>query len=88
MSRTMLDKIWDAHAVVPEAEDHPATLYIDLHLLHEVTSPQAFAALKERGLAVRRPERCLATLDHSTPTTPHDARGRWPDIDGARRAPD
>ena len=81
MSRTLLDKIWDAHAVASETQEHPAILYIDMHLLHEVTSPQAFAALRERGISVRRPERCLATLDHSTPTTPLDERGRWPWID-------
>ena len=46
----------------------PAVLYIDLHLIHEVTSPQAFALLRARGLAVRRPELTLATMDHSTPT--------------------
>ena len=48
-------------------------LYVDLHLVHEVTSPQAFAELRERGLRVRRPDRTVATMDHSTPTTP---RGR------------
>ena len=66
--RTLLDKVWDAHVVVPETEDTPAVLYVDLHLIHEVTSPQAFAHLREKGLLVRRPERTLATLDHSTPT--------------------
>ncbi len=49
-------------------------LYVDLHLVHEVTSPQAFAELRERGLRVRRPDRTVATMDHSTPTTP---RGGW-----------
>jgi 3-isopropylmalate/(R)-2-methylmalate dehydratase large subunit len=61
--------VWDAHVVRPETKDAPALLYVDLHLVHEVTSPQAFAALRERGLAVRRPEKTLATMDHSTPTT-------------------
>jgi len=64
--RTLYDKIWDAHVV---AEDDGETLlYIDLHLLHEVTSPQAFAALAAEGRAVRRPERTLAVSDHNVPT--------------------
>jgi 3-isopropylmalate/(R)-2-methylmalate dehydratase large subunit len=64
--RTLYDKIWDAHAV---AEDDGETLlYVDLHLLHEVTSPQAFAALEEAGRGVRRPERALAMSDHNVPT--------------------
>lgn len=67
MSRTLLDKIWDAH-VVAQRPQHPAVIYIDLHLVHEVTSPQAFDGLRKRGLTVRRPERILATMDHSTPT--------------------
>jgi 3-isopropylmalate/(R)-2-methylmalate dehydratase large subunit len=54
--------------VLPETAETPAVLYIDLHLVHEVTSPQAFAALRERGLEVRRPDRTLATVDHSVPT--------------------
>jgi 3-isopropylmalate/(R)-2-methylmalate dehydratase large subunit len=65
---TMFEKIWRAHEVVAETADAPAVLYVDLHLTHEVTSPQAFAQLRARGLAVRRPERTLATLDHATPT--------------------
>ncbi len=68
--RTLLDKIWDDHVVRPEAEGVPAVLYVDLHLVHEVTSPQAFAELRTRGLGVRRPDLTLATMDHSTPTTP------------------
>jgi 3-isopropylmalate/(R)-2-methylmalate dehydratase large subunit len=67
--RTLFDKIWDAH-VVAEEPDRPAVLYIDLHLVHEVTSPQAFAGLGTRGLAVRRPDRTFATMDHSVPTGP------------------
>jgi 3-isopropylmalate/(R)-2-methylmalate dehydratase large subunit len=67
--RTLYDKIWDSHIVVPEG-DNPAVLYIDLHLVHEVTSPQAFQGLREKGLTVRRPEQTLATMDHSIPTTP------------------
>lgn len=68
MPKTLFDKIWDAHVVTEEAKANPATLYIDLHLIHEVTSPQAFTVLRERGLPVRRPDRTLATIDHSTPT--------------------
>jgi len=66
--RTLLDKVWDAHIVSPATDSTPATIYIDFHLIHEVTSPQAFAALRERGLKVRCPERTLATMDHATPT--------------------
>ncbi len=69
MSRTLFDKIWDNHVVVQEAGS-PAVLYIDLHLVHEVTSPQAFQTLRERGLIVRRPDKTVATVDHSIPT--HD----------------
>ena len=69
-ARTLYEKIWDQHVVVPETADTPAVLYIDLHLIHEVTTPQAFDVLRERGLAVRRPDLTLATMDHSTPTTP------------------
>jgi len=65
--QTLFQKIWDAHVVAEEA-GAPTVLYIDLHLVHEVTSPQAFAVLKERGLKVRRPERTVATMDHSIPT--------------------
>ncbi|OQW58507.1 MAG: isopropylmalate isomerase [Proteobacteria bacterium HN_bin10] len=76
--RTLFDKIWEAHVVQAETADAPAILYVDLHLVHEVTSPQAFAELKARGLKVRRPDRTFATLDHSTPTLPPDADGRRP----------
>jgi 3-isopropylmalate/(R)-2-methylmalate dehydratase large subunit len=69
-ARTLLDKVWDEHVVVPETADTPAVLYVDLHLIHEVTSPQAFTALRERGLTVRRPDLTLATIDHSVPTAP------------------
>jgi 3-isopropylmalate/(R)-2-methylmalate dehydratase large subunit len=68
MKRTLFDKIWDAH-VVSEEPARPAVLYVDLHLVHEVTSPQAFAGLAARGMKVRRPERTVATMDHSIPTT-------------------
>src|SRR5258708_27563943 len=70
--RTLFEKIWDNHVVSPEGPHGPAVLYIDLHLVHEVTSPQAFSALRERGLRVRRPDHTMATMDHSTPTTPRD----------------
>jgi len=76
MAKTLLDKIWDAHLVRAETQATPAILYVDLHLVHEVTSPQAFTELRQRGLKVRRPERVLATFDHSTPTTPADAQGK------------
>ncbi|GHA96542.1 3-isopropylmalate dehydratase large subunit [Algimonas arctica] len=66
--KTLFDKIWDSHVVTAERAANPATLYIDLHLIHEVTSPQAFTVLRERELKVRRPDRTLATIDHSTPT--------------------
>ncbi len=72
--KTLYDKIWDAHIVVPEA-DAPAILYIDLHLIHEVTTPQAFAELRRRGLRVRRPARTFATMDHSIPTTSRSLDG-------------
>ena len=68
MPKTLFDKVWERHVVVPETAEHPATLYIGLHLIHEVTSPQAFTELRNRGLKVRRPDRTLATIDHSTPT--------------------
>ena len=69
-ARSLFEKVWDAHIVTPESDDHPAILYIDLHLIHEVTSPQAFAELREKGLRVRRTDLSLATLDHSIPTVP------------------
>ncbi|MEX0977113.1 MAG: 3-isopropylmalate dehydratase large subunit [Woeseia sp.] len=68
--QTLFDKVWSAHLVTPETADTPAILYIDLHLVHEVTTPQAFSLLREKGLPVRRPDLTLGTLDHSTPTTP------------------
>jgi len=68
MPRTIIEKLWDSH-VVQEQPGAPALLYIDLHLVHEVTSPQAFQDLRERGLQVRRPDLTIATADHSIPTT-------------------
>lgn len=70
MSKTLFEKIWDAHLAVAESESAPGLLFVDLHLVHEVTSPQAFAELDRRGLSVRRPDRTFGTLDHSTPTLP------------------
>jgi len=67
-AQSLFDKVWASHVVTPESASNPAVLYIDLHLIHEVTSPQAFTELEQRGLPVRRPDRTLATIDHSTPT--------------------
>ncbi|WNB93241.1 3-isopropylmalate dehydratase large subunit [Bacillus sp. NEB1478] len=67
MGKTIIDKIWEKHSVVSE-ENKPDLLYIDLHLIHEVTSPQAFAGLKEKKRPVRRPDLCFATMDHNIPT--------------------
>ena len=66
--RTTFEKIWDHHVVHAE-EGRPAILYIDLHLVHEVTSPQAFEGLRQNGRKVRRPDRTVATADHNVPTT-------------------
>jgi 3-isopropylmalate/(R)-2-methylmalate dehydratase large subunit len=68
--KTLFEKVWSQHLVIDETVDAPAILYIDLHLIHEVTTPQAFSLLRERGLPVKRPDLTLATMDHSTPTTP------------------
>ena len=68
--RTLFEKVWADHIVVEETSDTPAVLYIDLHIVHEVTTPQAFSVLRENNLPVRRPDLTLPTLDHSTPTTP------------------
>ncbi|MEO8443989.1 MAG: 3-isopropylmalate dehydratase large subunit [Gammaproteobacteria bacterium] len=68
--KSLFQKVWDDHIVVAETADTPAVLYIDLHLTHEVTTPEAFSVLRSRGLRVRRPDLTLATLDHSTPTVP------------------
>jgi len=71
MPKTLFEKLWDSH-IVTQQPDSPAILYIDLHLVHEVTSPQAFTGLRQRGLKVRRPDKTVATMDHSIPTTPVD----------------
>ena len=68
MGRTLFEKVWEAH-VVREEPGEPALLYVDLHLVHEVTSPQAFAGLRLAGRRVRRPELTVATMDHNVPTT-------------------
>jgi len=67
---TLFDKLWADHVVIPETNDTPAVLYVDLHIIHEVTTPQAFTMMRDKGLSVRRPDLTLATMDHSTPTTP------------------
>ncbi len=74
MQKTLYDKIWDAHVVVPET-DAPAVIYVDVHLIHEVTTPQAFTGLRARGLKVRRTDRTFATVDHSIPTTSRSLAG-------------
>src|SRR5579862_2425677 len=76
--RTLFDKVWQSHEVTAGTAEVPAVLYIDLHLIHEVTSPQAFQVLRERGLRVRRPGRTLATMDHSTPTRTSQVFGGAP----------
>src|SRR4051812_6929209 len=68
MPQTIIEKLWDSH-VVQARDNAPTLLFIDLHLVHEVTSPQAFSGLRERGLKVRRPDLTVATADHSIPTT-------------------
>jgi 3-isopropylmalate/(R)-2-methylmalate dehydratase large subunit len=73
--KTLFEKIWEKH-VVTQAPDSPAVLYIDLHLVHEVTSPQAFTGLRGRGLTVRRPDHTVATVDHGIPTRTVDGTGK------------
>ena len=80
-ARTLFEKVWAAHTVREQSDDTPAVLYIDLHLVHEVTSPQAFSMLRERGLPVRRPDLTIGTMDHSTPTTPRNELGLIPVAD-------
>jgi 3-isopropylmalate/(R)-2-methylmalate dehydratase large subunit len=76
MGKTLFEKVWDTH-VVAQDEGAPAILYIDAHLIHEVTSPQAFTTLRERGLKVRRPDKTFATMDHAIPTRSTDIT-LWP----------
>ena len=75
MGKTLFDKVWDRHVVSSETGE-PTVIYVDAHLIHEVTSPQAFAELRSRGLRVRRPERTFATMDHAIPTREIPL---WPD---------
>src|SRR6202161_1286762 len=67
-TKTLFEKVWELHVVV-EPKGEPTLLYIDLQLVHEVTSPQAFEGLRLAGRKVRRPERTIATADHNVPTT-------------------
>ena len=84
--QTMFEKVWRAHEVSAETADTPAILYIDLHLVHEVTSPQAFTVLRAKGLPVRRTDLTLATMDHSTPTRTEQIFGGAPiTVDSAAR---
>ena len=82
MPKTMFEKIWDTH-VVHEGEDQPSILYVDLHLIHEVTTPQAFDGLRQAGRPVRRPDLTVATADHNTPTD--IGRARMPVLDPIAR---
>ncbi len=84
MTGRLFDKVWDRH-VVASPDGEPPLLYIDLHLVHEVTSPQAFEGLDLAGRKVRRPDLTLATMDHDVPTIgldpvtgPGRSRTRWP----------
>ncbi|MEO1659260.1 MAG: 3-isopropylmalate dehydratase large subunit [Pseudomonadota bacterium] len=76
--KTLFEKVWERNLVRDEAPDSPAILHVGLHLIHEVTSPQAFQVLADRNLKVRRPDLTLATIDHSVPTLPADAEGKLP----------
>ena len=83
-ARTLFDKVWDAH-VVHQDDGGPALLYVDLHLVHEVTSPQAFEGLRLAGRRVRRPELTLATVDHNVPTGDRQSADRRRDRGAAGR---
>ncbi|MBM4229885.1 MAG: 3-isopropylmalate dehydratase large subunit [Gammaproteobacteria bacterium] len=84
--KTMFEKVWTAHEVVPETADTPGVIFIDLHLTHEVTTPQAFSLLRERRLRLRRPDLTLATMDHATPTRTEQVFGGAPiTIDSAAK---
>ncbi|MEJ0006864.1 MAG: 3-isopropylmalate dehydratase large subunit [Steroidobacteraceae bacterium] len=80
MPKTMFQKVWEQHEVAPETAETPAVLFIDLHLIHEVTTPQAFEVLRQKGLSVRRTDLTLATMDHSTPTRTEQVFGGVPVI--------
>jgi 3-isopropylmalate/(R)-2-methylmalate dehydratase large subunit len=84
--KTLYQKVWEAHLVQPPSVETPAVMYVDLHLIHEVTSPQAFDVLRQRGLKVRQPKRVLATMDHSTPTLPKNSAGKFTYIDAQAEA--
>ena len=77
MGKTLAEKLWDSH-VVHSAPGEPDLLYIDMHLVHEVTSPQAFDGLRLAGRPVHRPDLTLATEDHNVPTAAHRAAHRRP----------
>src|SRR5213592_2982696 len=74
MPQALFEKVWESH-VVRRSDGLPDLLYVDLHLVHEVTSPQAFEALRLAGRRVRRPDRTLATADHNVPTDPRERTG-------------
>src|ERR1019366_4312313 len=76
--KTMFQKIWEQHEVVPETAQTPAVLYVDRHLIHEVTTPQAFTVLRQRGLRLHRPDLTFATIDHSSPTRTEQIFGGRP----------
>lgn len=78
VQKSLYDKLWERHIVTPETDQSPAVFYIDLHLIHEVTSPQAFDVLRERGITVARPDRTVGTIDHSSPTLPRNEDGSIP----------
>ncbi len=80
MPKTIVEKIWERN-LVRQAEGLPDLLYVDLHLVHEVTSPQAFDGLRQAGRPVRRPDRTLATMDHNVPTDPRQTSGEVPIAD-------
>src|SRR6056297_54321 len=80
MPKTIVEKIWERN-LVRRAEGLPDLLYVDLHLVHEVTSPQAFDGLRQAGRPVRRPDRTLATMDHNVPTDPRQTSGELPIAD-------
>jgi len=76
-NQTLFDKVWQKHIVKAETAETPAILYIDTHLIHEVTSPQAFQMLRDRDLKLKCPNKTFATMDHSTPTTKADENGNF-----------
>ncbi len=85
MPKTMFQKVWEQHEVAPETAETPAVLFIDLHLIHEVTTPQAFEVLRQKGLSVHRTDLTLATMDHSTPTRTEQVFGGVPVVTAAAR---